>query len=109
MNALNSILIEGNLVADPVITLTESGHTTATFTLVQSHKYDDGTSYTSYFEVETWAATARKCYDNLRKGHGVRVVGRLKQDRWEDADGNLQTHIKIVAEYVEVNQFEKQL
>lgn len=28
-------------------------------------------------------------------------MGRLKQDRWEDATGKSQTRIKIVAEHVE--------
>jgi len=31
----------------------------------------------------------------------VRVVGRLKQDRWTDADGRPRSRVLIVAEHVE--------
>jgi single-strand DNA-binding protein len=38
----------------------------------------------------------------------VRVVGRLKQDRWQDDEGNGRTKIKIVGEHVEFKpQFKK--
>jgi single-strand DNA-binding protein len=39
----------------------------------------------------------------------VRVVGRLKQDRWTDADGKPRSRIEIVAEHVEFKpQLKKQ-
>ena len=31
----------------------------------------------------------------------MRVVGRIKQERWEDADGNGRSKVVIVAEHVE--------
>jgi len=55
----------------------------------------------SFFEVETWARLAEVCYAKGKKGRGVRVVGRLKQDRWNDPDGKLRSKICIVAEHVE--------
>ena len=36
-----------------------------------------------------------------KKGRGVRVVGRLKQDRWTGTDGKPRSKIAIVAEHVE--------
>jgi single-strand DNA-binding protein len=35
------------------------------------------------------------------KGRGVRVVGRLKQERWQNAEGQAQSKVVIVAEHVE--------
>ena len=35
------------------------------------------------------------------KGRGVRVVGRLKQDRCADPDGKQYSRVSIVAEHVE--------
>ena len=55
----------------------------------------------SYFDIESWAATAQTCGSTLTKGRGVRVVGRLKQDRWNDENGAPKSRIKIVAEHVE--------
>ena len=60
----------------------------------------------SFFDVESWARLAENCGEHLLKGRGVRVVGRLKQDRWQDKEGNPRS--KIVAEHVEFKpQFKK--
>jgi single-strand DNA-binding protein len=55
----------------------------------------------SYFDVSTWARLAEVCGEYLKKGRGVRVVGRLRQDRWTDPEGKLRSRIEIVAEHVE--------
>lgn len=41
-------------------------------------------------------------------GGGVRVVGRLKQDRWTDPDGKPHSRVLIVAEHVEFKSSLKQ-
>jgi single-strand DNA-binding protein len=41
----------------------------------------------SFFEVEAWAKLAEIANELGKKGRGVRVVGRLKQERWIDANG----------------------
>ncbi len=35
------------------------------------------------------------------KGRGVRIVGRLKQERWTGTDGKNYAKVKIVADHVE--------
>jgi single-strand DNA-binding protein len=55
----------------------------------------------SFFDVSTWAWLAEVCGEYLKKGRGVRVVGRLKQDRWTDPDGKPHSRVEIVAEHVE--------
>jgi single-stranded DNA-binding protein len=63
----------------------------------------------SYFDVSCWTRLAEVCGKSLLRGRGVRAVGRLKQDRWTDADGKKHSHISIVAEHVEFKpQFKKQ-
>jgi single-strand DNA-binding protein len=54
-----------------------------------------------FFDVETWAKLAESCYNLGHKGRGVRVVGRLKQERWTGSDGKPRSKITIVAEHVE--------
>ena len=41
------------------------------------------------------------CHEHLTKGRGIRVVGRIKQERWEDPDGNARSKVVIIAEQVE--------
>jgi single-strand DNA-binding protein len=104
MNNLNSILIEGNLVRDPLLRSTPKGTQVCTFTLASNRFYKQDTGLekeVGFFDVETWARLAENCYNLGHKGRGVRVVGRLKQDRWSGSDGKPHSKISIVAEHVE--------
>jgi single-strand DNA-binding protein len=105
MNHLNSILIEGNLVQDPVFRKTEKGTPVCTFSLASNRffKQDSGLEKeVGFFDVETWAKLAEYCHNQGHKGRTVRVVGRLKQARWTDTDGKKHSRIIIVAEHVEI-------
>jgi len=104
MNNLNSILIEGNLVRDPLLRSTPKGTQVCTMSLASNRYYKQETGFekeVSFFNVESWARLAESCYNKGKKGRGVRVVGRLKQDRWTGADGKPQSRVTIVAEHVE--------
>ena len=110
MNNLNSIIIEGNLVANPELSFTPSGTPVGKFRLANNRYYkynDERREEVNFIEVETWARLAETCAEYLEKGRGVRVVGRLKQDRWTDPDGNHQSRIKIVGEHVEFRPMKK--
>jgi len=104
MNNLNSILIEGNMVRDPLLRSTPKGTSVCTFSLASNRFFKQDSGFekeVSFFEVETWAKLAEACNNLGRKGRGVRVVGRLKQDRWTGNDGKQHSKIAIVAEHVE--------
>jgi len=105
MNSLNSILVEGNLVRDPAVKTTPTGSQVCDFTLATNRFYKSGEEgfekEVSYFDIEAWSRLGTACSQNLKKGRGVRVVGRLKQDRWIDPEGKQRARVKIVAEHVE--------
>ena len=104
MHNLNSLIIEGNVVRDPVIKATPRGTQLCLFSIASNRffKQDDQTTQeTSFFDVETWSRLAELCQENCTKGRGVRVVGRLKQDRWVGTDGKHYSKIKVVAEHIE--------
>ena len=104
MNNLNSILVEGNMVRDPELRSTPKGTSVCTFPIASNRyfKQNDGfEKEVSFFNVETWAKLADASYQQGKKGRGVRVVGRLKQERWNGKDGKPQSRILIVAEHVE--------
>jgi len=114
MNNLNSILIEGNLVRDPMLRTTQKGTQVCNMTLASNRyfKQDPGSGYekeVSFFEIETWSKLAQACNERGKKGRGVRVVGRLKQSRWNDPEGKTRSRISIVAEHVEFRpEFKKE-
>ncbi|MFP4612746.1 MAG: single-stranded DNA-binding protein [Spirochaetaceae bacterium] len=104
MNSLNSILIEGNLTKDPVLAQTPKGTDVCNFSVASNRFYrqdEELQKEVSFFDVEVWAKNAQRCAEFLHKGRGVRVVGRLKQDRWSDAEGQNRSRVKIVGEHVE--------
>jgi single-strand DNA-binding protein len=104
VNNLNSILIEGNLVRDPEVHTAPKGTTVCTFSIASNRYFKQDSCMekeVSYFNVETWAKLAESVGNQGRKGRGVRVVGRLKQERWTDRDGKTQSKVVIVAEHVE--------
>ena len=104
MNSLNSIIIEGNLTRDPLTSLTPKGTKVCNFSVATNRYYrkEEGKEKeVSFFDVEAWQREAERCEKTLEKGRGVRVVGRLKQDRWVDSEGRNRSKIKIVADHVE--------
>ena len=104
MNNLNSILIAGNLVRDPLFRSTPKGTPLWTFSLASNRVFKQDSGFEregSFFDVETWAKLAENCYSLGHKGRGVRVVGRLKQARWINTEGKSRSRVTIVAEHVE--------
>jgi single-strand DNA-binding protein len=113
MNNLNSILIEGNLVRDAAYRTTPKGTAICTFPIASNryYKQDSGMEKeVSFFDVESWSRLADACYAKGKKGRGVRVVGRLKQERWQNNEGKTMSKVFIVAEHVEFRpEFKKEL
>ena len=106
MNNLNSVLIEGNMVRNPLIRATPKGTSVCNFTIASNRYYKQGQDpnfekEVGFFDIETWGKLAEICSNQGRKGRGVRVVGRLKQDRWTGNDGKNHAKVAIVAEHVE--------
>jgi single-strand DNA-binding protein len=104
MNNLNSILIEGNLVRDPEFKTTPKGTGVCKFPIASNRFFKQESGFekeVSFFDVESWGKLAENVSKNGHKGRGVRVVGRLKQDRWQNAEGKQMSRVFIVAEHVE--------
>lgn len=111
MNTLNSILIEGNLVRNAEPKQTPKGTLVCQLSLASNRFYykDEETKQeVSFFDIEVWDKEAMKVQE-LEKGRGLRVMGRLKQERWIDQEGKNRSKVKIIGERVEVRPlFKKQ-
>jgi single-strand DNA-binding protein len=112
MNNLNSILIEGTLTKDAVARNTPKGTTVCNLTLASNRYFKQETGFekeVSFFDVEAWARLAESCLGKGKKGRGARVVGRLKQERWNGPDGKARSRVVIVAEHIEFRpEFKKE-
>lgn len=114
MNNLNSILIEGNVVRSPSLRHTPKGTAVCLLSVAVNRWYPNPagtfTQEVSFFDVELWGELANQGASSCEKGRGVRIVGRLKQDRWNTAEGKIQSKVKIIAEQFELKpRFSKSL
>ena len=104
MNQLNSLIVEGNVTRVPEFK-DANGHKICVVPLAVNRFYKnakgEGVSEVSYFDVETFGKLAEVCEKNCEKGRGLRVVGRLKQNRWKNAEGKNVSRVTIIAEHVE--------
>lgn len=103
-NNLNSIIMEGNLTRDPQLSHTGKGTSVCNFSIASNRFFknaEETIQEVAFIDIEAWAKLGEICAERLDKGRGVRVVGRIKQDRWEDNDGKTHNKHKIVAEHVE--------
>ncbi len=97
--SLNSVNIMGNLTRDPELKNTPSGKTVCSMAIANNRiftKNNERVTEVSYFDVEVWGPQAENCGKYLKRGSGVIVEGRLKQDRWEK-DGKTQSRVRISA------------
>ena len=104
MNQLNSILLEGNLTRDPELRYTPKGEPLCTLVVSSTRSFKaEGERHeeVSFVEAVTAGKLAMVCAEHLSKGRGIRVVGRIKQERWEDNEGNCRSKVLIAAEHVE--------
>jgi len=91
-------------VYDTELKYTPKGSAVCSFVLASNRYFkQDGETQkeVAFFDVTTWSRLAEVCGEYLKKGRGVRVVGRLKQDRWTSPEGQGRSKVTIVAEHVE--------
>lgn len=106
MNQLNSLILEGNVCKEPEIKEINGERNLATFSIAVNRYYKksdgDFEQEVSYFDIEVWGSNYVKMVsEKAEKGSGVRVVGRLKQNRWQDQSGKWQSRVSVVAEHIE--------
>ena len=111
MNALNQIILEGNVVRQPEKRVLQSGFKVCTIPLAVNRHYRNTEGVTtdevSFFDVDTYGNLAEACEKWCPTGRGIRVVGRLTQERWQTEEGKTKPRGKIIAEHVEFKYFNK--
>lgn len=105
MNNLNSILLEGTVSKAPEMKILPAGSRVCHFEVETARYFKDKAGElekeVSPFRIEAWGKLAESCDETLDIGRGVRIVGRLKANRWTDARGEAHSEVVIVAEHVE--------
>lgn len=104
MNHLNSLIVEGIIVKQAAFSEPVQDFKVCKFPIAVHRWYKgkngEGKEETYFLDVEAYGKLAEVCMKKGEKGCSVRVVGRIKQERWED-DGKMKSRIIVVAEHIE--------
>jgi len=89
----NQVTIVGNLTRDPELRYTPNGSALVKFGVAVSRRFKDEATgqwkdaETSFFDVTAWRQLAENIAESLTQGSRVVVVGRLRTNQWETAEG----------------------
>ena len=106
MSTLNQVIIEGNVVRDATIREKPWGTRFCVVPLAVNRYYKDRqgnfSEETGFYDVHFFGEKMLpELVKNGRKGMPVRVIGRLKQERWKNEDGKQVSKIFVVAQHVD--------
>lgn len=103
-DALNEVMVIGNLTRDAELRYTPSGHAVTRFSIAVNERYRDRSGQdqesTHFVDLNAWRELAEACGE-LAKGDPVFAIGRLVNDSWTDRDGNKRYTTRIEASRVE--------
>ena len=99
---VNNVVISGNLTADPEVRVLagETPTTVANFTLANNNPKKDND--TAFVRVTAFGRTAEVVGEYLAKGSPVVVIGEIKQNRFENKEGQKVSYLYIKANSVQM-------
>lgn len=103
-NALNQVMIVGNLTRDADMRYTPNGSAVTRFSVAVNERFrgrgGEDQERTSYVDVNVWRELA-EATGELKRGDPVFVIGRLVNDSWTDKEGNRRFTTRIEGQRVE--------
>jgi single-strand DNA-binding protein len=103
-DALNQVMIVGNLTRDAELRYTPSGSAVTRFSVAVNERFrnsrGEDQERTHYIDVNVWRDLA-EATGELLKGDPVMVIGRLVNDSWTDREGNRRYTTRIEGSRVE--------
>jgi single-strand DNA-binding protein len=101
--SINSAVFSGNLVRNPEARYTNSGTAIVSFSVAINEREKVNGEWTdrpSFVDVTVFGKSGEACAQHLHQGSQVFVKGKLRQDRWQDQNGNNRSALKVVADDV---------
>ncbi|NQW42658.1 MAG: single-stranded DNA-binding protein [Bacteroidetes bacterium] len=98
---VNKVFLLGRLGKDPEVKYLDNNRAVANFTLATNEVFLDKTGnkveQTDWHNIEMWDALAKNAEKVLKKGRTVFIEGKIKNDTWQDKEGNKRSTIRIRA------------
>ena len=109
-NSLNFTIIEGRVTRTADLLYTQNGNALCKFDLAVNESYKVDTEYktvTSFVTINIWGKYGESLAQHLEKGTPIRVIGSIKQNNWEDKDGNKRSDLYVCASTVDFLDWNK--
>lgn len=105
MNDLNSLILEGVVIGEPHY-LKETHRLDFSIDSVRYHKNASGEDVVEHyqFDVVSFGECKDSFLSQLKNSNKIRLVGILKQYKWEDSDGVTHSKVYIVSEHIEMQK-----
>ena len=99
---LNRITIQGRMVKNPEMRMTQSGTPVTSFTLAVERDFANGTGAkeTDCIDCVSFRSTPEFASKYFRKGSLTVASGRLQIRNWEDKDGNKRRNAEVVVDAI---------
>jgi len=102
MASFNKVILMGNLVADPDMRVTPGGMSICKFTLAVNRQFTtkegEQREEVAYVDVDSFGRQAEIVSKYMSKGRPILVEGRLRQDKWENQQGEKRSKLMVVCE-----------
>ena len=105
---VNVVAVSGNLTADVEFKQITTGNAVVHFTVAVNRKYRSTAGLKDekcFVRVVAFGKIAELCNERLHKGSGCFIKGRLRQENWEDKEGQKQQRTLVCVE--DIKFFEK--
>ena len=103
-NALNEVVLIGNLTRDAELRYTPAGDAVTTISIAVNESWKDKTGNwqekTHYIEVNLWRDLAEAAAE-MKKGDPVLVTGRLVNESWTDREGQKRNTTRVEGRRIE--------
>lgn len=111
MSCINKVCVSGNLGHDPELKTTQGGTSVCSFSVCVNDRKKEGDSWVdvpNWIDVIFFGNRAESLKQYLHKGSLVFVSGKLRQNRWEDKDGNKRSKIEIIGDEIQFGSTSQQ-
>ncbi len=102
-SGINTVVIAGNLVRDAELKYTNNGLAICEFSVAVNDQRKQGDAWVDeahFFDVTVFGRRGEAIQRYLTKGKTVAIEGKLKQDRWQNQEGQNRSKVGIVANNV---------
>lgn len=102
MSNFNKVVLVGNLVSDPELKEIGDNNSVVRFRMAINRRYTtksgEKKEETTYIDCEMWGSRAGVISEYLKKSDPILVEGHLKQENWENKDGEKRSKILVSIE-----------